>query len=157
MKIRHYQIDDAQQIADLFHDSVHGIAKEKYSAEQLEAWAPTPPDYQYWSVRLALKNPYVCIVDHKVVGFMELEASGYINCAYTHKDFQRHGIATALYKTIEDEARRLHLQRLHLDASLIAVPFFEKHGFIQVRINQIERAGQTLKNVSMEKYLQLAR
>lgn len=84
---------------------------------------------------------------------MELEKSGYINCAYTHKDFQRQGIATALYKTIENEAKRLNLHRLYVEASLTAVTFFENHGFHQVRINQIERAGETLTNVSMEKYL----
>ncbi len=153
MEIRHYKIDETRQIADLYHDTVHEIAKEKYSPQQLEAWAPTPPDYQYWTNRLATKNPYVCLVDKKVVGFMELEESGYINCAYTHKDFQRRGIANALYATIEEEAKRLNLQRLYVDASLIAITFFEKHGFNQVRVNQVERAGLTLTNVSMEKYL----
>ncbi len=153
MEIRHYKIDEARQIADLFHDAVHDIGGDKYSVEQLEAWAPTPPDYQYWADRLVIKNPYVCILENKVVGFMELEESGYINCAYTHKNFQRCGIASALYNAIEDEAKRLNLRRLYVDASLIAVSFFEKHGFSEVRVNHVERSGQTLTNVSMEKYL----
>ena len=41
-----FYIDDwSDEIADLFHQSVHTVSTQYYSAEQKEAWEPTPPDY----------------------------------------------------------------------------------------------------------------
>jgi len=62
------------EIVNLHHASVHAIDPLIYSLEQQEAWAHTPPNYPYWVKRLALKKPFVAMVEAKIVGFIELEA-----------------------------------------------------------------------------------
>ncbi len=57
MRIRPYQSSDAREIADLYHNAVHAIDGAYYSREQVEAWAPTPPDYVHWQRRLDQKQP----------------------------------------------------------------------------------------------------
>lgn len=149
MRIRDYRADDSIEIADLFHGSVHSLHVESFSAEELEAWAPTPPDYSHWRKRLAEKKPYVAERDGMIVGFIELEDDGHIDCFYTHKDFQRRGVGSALYSHLLQEADARDIQNLYLEASAIARPFFEREGFRLEKTNRLEGRGQILTNFSM--------
>ncbi len=153
MKIVPYKNFYAREIADLYHASVHGTAHTHYSTKQLEAWAPTPPDYAWWGERLSRKKPFLALEGGQVVGFIELEADGHIDCLYTHKDFQRRGVAGRLYRFAEEEAIRRGLQRLYVEASLMACPFFEKRGYTVRTRNQFVRRGVELVNFTMEKNL----
>ncbi len=149
LTIRDYQSDDAREIADLFHDAIHAIGPEYYSPEQLEAWAPTPPDYDRWKRRLDMKQLYVATMGQKIVGFIELDPDGYIDWMFTHKDYQRQGIAGQLYDHLRTMAVQKGIQRLYVEASKLAKPFFEARGFHVVKENCIERLGQHLTNYSM--------
>lgn len=151
--LTHYFPEYARDIADLFHSSIHAIDETIYTAEQKEAWAPTPPDYEFWCTRLSKTKPYLAVKNGEVVGFMELSDTGYIDCAYTLPEAQGSGVASALYAHIESVARHRKVSRLTLDASIIAKPFFEHRGFVLVGENSIARNGEILINYSMEKQL----
>jgi len=153
MEIQTYSADKAREIADLFHQSVHAIASSLYSSEQKEAWAPTPVDYECWAERLKVKKPFIALIENCVVGFIELDADGHIDCTYTHPDFQGRGVASALYKHLLTEARTRNMKRLYVEASLVAKPFFEHRGFSVVKKNEVQRNGVSLVNFSMEKYI----
>jgi len=153
MEIQSYSSERAGEIADLFHESVHAIDPSVYTPEQKEAWAPTPPDYEYWSERLNEKKPFVAIINDRVAGFMELDADGHIDCTYIHPDFQGTGIATALYRHLLTVARKKKIERLYVEASNIAKPFFEHRGFSVVRKNEVQRNGASLINFTMEMYI----
>ena len=42
--IRNYASEDCLILARLFYDTVHTVNARDYTPEQLEAWAPAPPD-----------------------------------------------------------------------------------------------------------------
>lgn len=149
MKIRRYQESDCAEIADLFHGSVHAIDHAIYSQAELEAWAPSPPDYEAWKQRLAIKQPYVACEHEKIVGFVELEQDGHIDCLYVHQDFLGLGIASYLLQHVISVAKERELRQLHVEASKLAVPLFKKFGFEIRRSNSVERRGQYLKNFNM--------
>ncbi|WP_428635215.1 GNAT family N-acetyltransferase [Sedimenticola sp.] len=153
MDIQAYSASKAREIADLFYQSVHAIDSSVYTPEQKKAWAPTPVDYSRWSERLSKKKPFVAMLENRVVGFIELDADGYIDCIYTHPDFQGMGVASALYKYLVAEAKGRGIERLYVEASLIAKPFFEHRGFSVIKKNEVKRNGVSLVNFSMEKYL----
>lgn len=153
MKIQHYTQDRAVEIADLFHQSVHAIDSSVYTPEQKEVWAPTPPDYAFWEQRLNNKKPYLAIIDNQVAGFIELDCDGHIDCTYTHPNYQGQGVASALYQYVLKIARSGGLSRLYVEASLVAMPFFEKRGFVVVKKNELHRQGLTLINFDMEMLL----
>jgi putative acetyltransferase len=88
MIIRPFKTTDAKDIADLFHGAVHSISPSIYSTEQLEAWAPTPPDYSMWAKRVERTQPFVATIGDIIVGFIELEADGHIDCLYVHRDYR---------------------------------------------------------------------
>lgn len=56
MHIQKYQSGDYKKIADLFQGTVHSVCSSEYSREELEAWAPTPVDYEKWQKRLNKKS-----------------------------------------------------------------------------------------------------
>lgn len=149
--IRQYLQQDADQIAALFHASVHAIDSAIYSEGQKEAWAPTPPDYLKWHSRLEKTKPYVAVLHDRIVGFAELELTGHIDCLYVHPNHQRIGVARALLSRLITDARRLGVSGLHVEASKVAVPFFELHGFAVTSENRVVRGEQTLINFSMER------
>ena len=153
IKIEPYAQDRANEIADLYHASVHAIDEDTYSKAEQEAWAPTPPNYEAWVNRLNIKKPFLAAADKKVLGFIELEDDGHIDCAYTHPQYQKIGIMGALYAHIEHIAKQKSLKRLWVEASKVARPFFEAKGFVTVRENKVMRNNVILTNYTMEKIL----
>ena len=141
------------EIVNLHHASVHAIDPAIYSLEQQEAWAHTPPNYPYWEKRLSLKKPFMAMVEATIVGFIELEENGHIDCAYTHPAYQKRGVMNELYAYAENLAQQKGIKRLFLEASIVAKPFFEKRGFITLSRNEIKRNAQMIVNFSMEKML----
>ncbi|WP_102795257.1 GNAT family N-acetyltransferase [Bowmanella denitrificans] len=154
LKIRGFTAEDAKALTDIFYDAVHGPALQYYSQEQVNAWAPLPRDYPAWQARLTAKPPFVALFKQTPVGFITLEADGHIDWTYTHKDYQRRGIAGALYTHLEKQARAQGIAQLYVEASYLARPFFAKQGFVQSSENQVERHGQILVNFSMYKSLE---
>jgi putative acetyltransferase len=154
MKITEYSSNRAKEIADLFYMSVHAIDSLIYSEEQKNAWAPSPIDYVAWGKRLELKRPYLLLIDDQVAGFIELEPDGHIDCAYVSPLFQRKGVATALLNHVVCIAKKLDLEQLYVEASIIAKPLFEKFGFLMQHENKVVRNNIVLVNFTMGKCLQ---
>lgn len=154
MKILEYDSAYAAILACLFHDSVHVISLEMYSQEQVNAWAPTPPDLAFWEKRFQRTQPFIGFINQSAAGFIELTDNGYIDCLYVHPDFQRRGEGSALYAHIEEKARFAGVSSLTVDASKVAKSFFLNRDFQQKRMNTVHRNGVTLVNFHMVKILQ---
>ncbi len=149
MKIQNFLESDCREIADLFHNSVHAISTEIYTREQLEAWAPSPPDYNFWEAKLTVSKPFLATINGKIVGFIELEPNGHIDCMYVHSKYQRQGIATALFCHASKVAIEKGCQKMYVEASIPAKRFFENAGFQVATRNIVKRNGQELVNYSM--------
>jgi len=153
MEIVEYTADKAMEVIELFQGSVHEAGKEFYSAEQLEAWSPTPPDYNLWVSYLNLIEPSLLMKNEKILGFLGFEENGHVDRLYVHKDHLRQGVATMLYQHAEQFALSEGIEKLFTEASYLAKPFFEKMGFITLKKNGICRDGILLNNFSMGKQL----
>lgn len=153
MKIRDYQHTDSTEIADLFHTAVHAIDDKLYNSHQREAWAPSPPNYHFWEERLALKKPFVAYTDEGIVGFIELEEDGHIDCLYVHKDYQGKGVAAGLLHYLCVVAKTQGIKQLYVEASAPAMLFFKKQGFSIQGKNAVELRGEVLENFSMSRGL----
>ncbi|MBE7439628.1 MAG: GNAT family N-acetyltransferase [Spirochaetales bacterium] len=152
VQIKSYSPHLAAAVASLFTLSVQAIDERYYTAAQKVAWAPDPPDVNYWDTRLARSLPFLAYCDRRLAGFMELETDGHIDCFYVHPDFQGCGVGSALLHLAQSRARP-GSGRLYLEASLVARQFFEERGFVTLHENRVIRGGQSLVNFSMEKIL----
>ena len=153
LAIRDYLPSDARALTDIFHDTIHTVGLERYTEAQVRTWAPLPIDYPHWQERLEAIPPFAAELEGTVVGFITLEPDGHIHWTYTHQDYERRGVAGALFKHLEAHAHAAAMPRLYLEASRFARPFFEGCGFTVLSEEQAERGGQQLRYWAMEKIL----
>lgn len=149
MWIRRYEPEDLGQITALFYDTVHAVNAADYAPEQLDAWADGAPDLDRWNGSLLAHHSLVAVEGRDlIVGFGDIDGTGYLDRLYVHKDRQGLGIATALCDRLE---RAVDAPVLTTHASLTARPFFERRGYRVLREQQVERHGVRMTNYVMEK------
>jgi len=133
MILRRFELRDVEQIARLFHDTIHIVNLADYTEQQVEAWAPADIHFRNWAEFCSNRWTVVAEEDGLVVGYGQLEANGHIDHFYVHDRHQRKGVGSRLHAAIETEARRLNCARLFTEASITARPFFERMGHRMVR------------------------
>lgn len=152
MEIRKYTSGDLYEILKLFGDTVCAVNVRDYSPEQIGAWVSNI-DAQGWDSSLNAHYSLVAVIDGKIVGFGDMDASGYLDRLYVHADYQRRGIAAAICGRLEQYAASINANKIVTYASITAKPFFEKRGYVVVMEQQVERAGVLLTNYVMERNL----
>lgn len=149
MKIRRYEPEDLGQITALFYDTVHTVNAADYSPEQLDAWADGALDLDRWNGSLLAHHSLVAVEGRDlIVGFGDIDETGYLDRLYVHKDRQGLGIATALCDRLE---RAVDAPVITTHASITARPFFEGRGYRVLREQRVERHGVRMTNYVMEK------
>ncbi|MDE6472221.1 MAG: GNAT family N-acetyltransferase [Clostridia bacterium] len=150
MIIREYEPADCEHLTKLFYGTVHTINAKDYSHEQLNVWATNKIDLEVWNKSLSEHYTVVAVENNIIVGFGDIDKSGYLDRLYVHKDYQRQGIATAICDKLEQAVK---VNKIITHASITAKPFFEQRSFKVVKEQQVERNGIALTNYVMEKQI----
>ncbi|MDU5261811.1 MAG: GNAT family N-acetyltransferase [Clostridium celatum] len=150
MIIRRYEISDCKYVAELFYNTVHFINSKDYTEEQLNVWATGNIDLERWNQSLMSNFSLVAVEDELIVGFGDIDRTGYLDRLYVHKDYQNKGIATEICDKLECI---LNVDKIITHASITARPFFEKRGYKVIRKQSVERSGVLLQNYVMEKQI----
>ena len=150
MIVRKAKAEDAGEWAALLYDTVHAVNSRDYTKEQIHAWAPAVPSPAEIAERQKDHLTWVAVADERIVGFVELKASGYIDCFYCHKDFLRQGIGSLLFNSVEAAADKKRMQTLFADVSITALPFFTHLGFAVLEERQMDKGGVALPCFRME-------
>lgn len=147
MQIREYRSSDCKDLIELFYNTVHTINAKDYTKEQLDVWATGREDSEGWNRLLKEHFSIVALEDDVIVGFGDIDKTGYLDHLFVHADYQGRGIATAICNRLETTIRG----RIYTNASITARPFFEKRGYRVVKEQRIERQGIMLICFIMEK------
>ena len=153
MIIRKFQKADLEAILELFHDVVHTIGAKYYNSEQVQAWAPVSADKEKWLTSLTANIAFVAEDRGIIIGFGDMSHTGYIDRLYVHKNYQGKGVALALFKKLEEAARKLGIAELTTEASVMAKPIAERWGFEIVQKNNKGLRGQEFITYLMRKKL----
>lgn len=147
MEIRRYQSSDCKEITELFYNTVHTVNAKDYTEEQLNVWATGKVDLEKWDLSFQKHYSIVAVENNVIVGFGDIDKSGYLDRLFVHTDYQKKGIASAIC----DELEQFVDENITTHASVTARPFFEKRGYKVVKEQQVERQGVFLKNYVMVK------
>lgn len=147
MIIRPYQPEDCKELARLFFNTVHTVNAKDYTKQQLNAWATGTVGLEAWNRSLTEHFTLVAMENGIITGFGDMDATGYLDRLYVHRDFQGRGIASALCDRLEASVSG----SVTTHASITARPFFEKRGYRVIKEQQVERRGVLLTNFVMEK------
>ena len=137
--IRKYKPVDCAAMAKLFYDTVHTINAMDYTKEQLNVWAKESVDLEEWDISFLNHNILIAEINGEIVGFADMDNSGYLDRLYVHKNFQRRGIATALVDESERCEKETGILNFETYASITAMQFFEKRGYAVESENRIIR------------------
>ena len=147
MIIRKYQPSDCKELTELFYNTVHNVNARDYTKEQLNVWATGQVDLEKWNESLQEHFSVVAVDDEIIVGFGDIDKTGYLDRLFVHTSYQRKGIATAICNQLEQAVQ----VDITTHASITAKPFFEKRGYKIVKEQQVERQGIFLTNFCMKK------
>jgi GNAT superfamily N-acetyltransferase len=153
MLVRTHRVGDIPGISRLYYDTIHHVNFHDYSREQVDAWAPTVPDVDFWKERFKKYRVYVAEADRHVVGFTELASTGHIDCFFVHYEWQRRGVGSRLMDRLIATAGKEKMLRLFAEVSITAVPFFRDREFVVLRETETVRRNVKLKQFAMERWL----
>lgn len=148
MQLREYITSDCEQLAELFYQTVHSVNAKDYTEEQLNVWATGKVNIQEWNDSFLKHKTVVATENDEIVGFGDIDESGYLDRLYVHKDYQGKGIASAICNELECSANE---KLITTHASITAKPFFQHRGYRVVLEQEVVRQGIVLKNYLMEK------
>ncbi len=158
LTFRPCRVTDAPGLAKIYHRAVHEGAGRHYSAEQCNAWSPSPPMDEGWCRRLIEAQTIVAERGDALLGFMTLDiATGWVDFAYVVPEVMGQGVADTLYAMLEGRARSAGLRDLETEASLLGERFFRRQGWRVINRTQITRDGVTMPSALMRKPLARAR
>lgn len=145
--LRKYKQQDCEEMAQLFYDTVHTVNAKDYEKKQLDVWATGTVDLEGWNESFLAHDTVVAVDNDRIVGFGDMDETGYLDRLYVHKDYQGKKIATAICDMLEKPV----FGKIVTHASITAKPFFENRGYKTVQEQQVERHGIYLTNYVMEK------
>lgn len=150
MQLRNYITSDCAQLARLFYETVHSVNAKDYTKEQLNVWATDSIDLEQWNNSFLKHITIIAIEDNKIIGFGDIDKSGYLDRLYVHKDYQGIGTASAICDKLEMAVNK---NVITTHASITARPFFEHRGYHIIKQQTVIRGGIPLTNYVMKKVL----
>ena len=130
LEIRRARQENCRSIGSVHDAAVKRIRTALYTPEEIQAWAvPRKPESYEEAVRS--KEFFVAEDDGIIVGFGVLnQEAAEVEAVYVSPSAGRRGIGLEILRKLEESASARGLPRLRLNASLNAVPFYEKAGYI---------------------------
>ena len=148
MQLREYQPSDCEQLAELFYQTVHSVNAKDYTKEQLDVWATGTVNLREWNNSFLEHRTIVAVENGKIVGFGDMDNTGYLDRLYVHKDYRHKGVASKICDALESSAKR---KTFITHASITAKPFFQQRGYRVVKEQKVIRQEIALTNYVMEK------
>jgi putative acetyltransferase len=151
--LKPFKPGDATAVVALFRGTVRSVNAQHYNEAQVKAWAPDVIYEDKWEEKLLKSHTVVAWCNNIICGFGDIDATGYLDHLFVHKDYQGCGVAALIEKEINRHACRQGYKVITVAASITAKPFFLKKGYSVVKEQQVTFNGQVFTNFFMEKVL----
>lgn len=148
MKINHYTNDYFEEVLLLMKNTIKSINSKDYNKEAITAWISNI-DQNKLKKSLRNNTTLTATIDNKLVGFIDMDESGYLDHLFVHKDYQRQNIGEKLVLSIEKELhKKYNLTKFRTYASITALDFFLKLDYKVIKENTV-----TINNIDLTNYL----
>ena len=149
LNIRTAVAPDAEAFQRLHTDSVRTLCSDRYTPEQIEGWLRNRSPEGYLE-GIERGEMFIAEIDGKAVGFGHA-APGRIWGVFVDPHFAGQGIGSKLLLRGVERASKAKSCSVELQATLNAVGFYQKFGFVEVEEQTIRRNGVDLPFILMKK------
>ena len=130
LKIRRARQEDSDSIGSVHTAAVRGIRSGVYTSEEIQAWA-VPKKPSSYEESISSKEFFVAEHEGAIVGFGVLnQENSEVEAVYVTPEAGRRGTGLELLRKLEERASDLGLRQLRLNASLNAVAFYQRAGYV---------------------------
>ncbi|WP_233217772.1 MULTISPECIES: GNAT family N-acetyltransferase [unclassified Photobacterium] len=142
-------------MSQLYYDAITKIAPAYYHPQQVKIWADYPRKHPNEFAKLLTQGAVIMAINNEgsVMGFGQLHPKNYIALLYTRPEFNRLGVASAIYSKLEQIAHISHQTTLSVTASKLSLPLFSKLGFELIDTEIAIRDDITFERYNMVKLL----
>jgi putative acetyltransferase len=128
---------DADAIAEAHVDSIRTLGPAAYASEVVDVWGAARSGERYVRSMHQGETFFVAVPsseDGNVLGFSShrIENGQHRAVIYVRAAAARQGIGSRLLRCSLDTAKLLGASEVRVDASLIAVPFYLRNGFVEL-------------------------
>lgn len=145
--LRPYRTEDCAALAALFYETVHAVNARDYTPQQLDAWATGEVDLDAWDRSFREHDTVIAEQNGSIVGFGDMDASGYLDRLYVHKDCQ----GGEWLRQLRVAGAPQRCGRVHHPCFADCTAFFGTEGLQADTGTGSGRRGVWLKNVVMRK------
>lgn len=139
MEIRPYKPIDLEQIAQLFYETVHAVNIKDYTERQVNAWATGNINLKEWGTSFLKHLTYVATEKDMIIGFGDIDETGYLDRIYVHKDFSRSGCCNS---NMQSTGKRNRNKMYHCSCFNYGQTFFLKKGdIIRLSLKKLRNKG----------------
>ena len=104
MKIRKIRSGEERELWKFYYNTIHNVNIQDYDKDQIAAWAPDDFDAGSAIQKLREMDPFVGVLEGRIIGYADIQSDGYIDHFYCHHEFQGQGVGRALFAALEQEA-----------------------------------------------------
>ena len=127
MVIKEYRVEYLKEMTELFYNTVHTVNARDYTKAQLNVWATGAVDLEKWHKSFSEHYTVLAFKNNLVVGFGDIDKSGYLDRLYVHRDYQWQGIGGAICDRLEEKIKG----KIYTYASITAKPFLRKEAILR--------------------------
>lgn len=150
LRLRPYTEADAEATLDVFLRAITTTAATDYSPAQIAAWSrPEERSTPEWNSARRATHTLVAVCAAQVIGFADVDATGYIDMMFVDPSVGRRGVGSLLVDALRARALDAGVPELWTNASVTARPFFEHHGFVVAATQHPVVGGVSLTNYRM--------
>ena len=153
MKLKQITNKDQLKLKEVYFDSVSSIDENIYSKEHKFAWAS-----QAWenfefekSLLKGIGSKLIC--NNKIIGFAIRYPENRLSLLYVREKFKRKGFGTMILNSIERDALKSGINKLHTEASLISYKLLLKRKWEIDRKEKVNIKGLIFERYRMSKIL----
>ncbi len=140
-EIRLFRPEDAEPAAEMIRETSREVSSNDYPAKVINyLCSRSTPEKM---IELGQKRTFfVAIIENQVIGTATLEGN-YVGTVFVHPAWFGHGVGKRLMQEIEAAAQQNGIKKITLGASITAVDFYRKLGYIRGRKSHSEEYGTT--------------
>jgi len=148
--IREMNINDLEETVSLIRKTIIITNSKDYSNEIIENLLDYYSLINYKNMFFNRKG-YIALLDGRIIGTVSCEAN-IIYSLFVDPEYQNKGVGKNLLERVEKYILDRGYKKIELSASLTAVPFYRKNGYVELKKSKNSRLGEVIimgKNISL--------